>query len=58
MYNGTRQDVMNIRDIIWLETIEEKIIRKHHVQPHEAEEVLMSKPHVRFMERGHQPDED
>jgi len=49
---------MNIQDIIWLETTEDKIIRKHHVQPEEAEEALMSNPHVRFMERGHRPGED
>ncbi len=50
--------MMNIQDIIWLEIAEDKIIRKHHVQPEEAEEVLMSKPHVRFIERGHKPGED
>lgn len=49
---------MNIQDIIWLETVEDKVIRKHSVQPVEVEEALTGKPHVRFMERGHQPGED
>ena len=49
---------MIIQDIIWLEEIEEKIIRKHHVRPEEVEQMLDNHPHVRFMERGHRPGED
>lgn len=49
---------MKIQEIIWLEEIEDKIIRKHSVQPEEVEEVLEAHPHVRFMERGHKPGED
>lgn len=49
---------MLIRDIIWLETVEDKIIRKHQVQPDEVEETLDGKPHVRFMERGQRVGED
>lgn len=49
---------MHIQDIIWLEEIEDKIIRKHQVWPEEAEQALMNRPHVRFMERGHKPGED
>lgn len=49
---------MRIKDIIWLETVEEKVFVKHHVEPYEAEEVLTSKPHIRFMERGHRRGED
>lgn len=49
---------MNVQDIIWLEAVEDKIIQKHHIQPEEVEETLTGKPHVRFMERGHQPGED
>lgn len=49
---------MNIREIVWLGAVEEKIIRKHHVQPLEVEELLLGRPHVRFMERGYQPGED
>jgi len=49
---------MQIQEIIWLDEVEDKIFRKHQVWPDEAEEVLLGHPHVRFMERGHQPDED
>jgi uncharacterized protein len=49
---------MNIQGIIWLEAVEDKIMRKHRVQPIEVEEVLINGPHVRFMERGHQTGED
>ncbi|HKZ85698.1 MAG TPA: CopG family antitoxin [Anaerolineae bacterium] len=31
---------MRIRDIIWFEEVEEKIIRKHRVWPEEAEQVM------------------
>ena len=49
---------MIIHDVIWLESVEDKIIGKHNVQPYEVEEALLNKPHVRFMERGHQSGED
>ena len=49
---------MRVQEVIWLEEIEDKIIRKHQVWPDEAEEVLLGHPHVRFMERGHRPGED
>ncbi|NWF65687.1 MAG: BrnT family toxin [Chloroflexi bacterium] len=49
---------MNIQEIIWLEAVEDKIFRKHRIQPLEVEAALMNSPHVRFMERGHQPGED
>lgn len=49
---------MHIQDIIWLEDIGDKIIRKHQVWPDEAEEVLLGTPHVRFMERGYRPGKD
>jgi hypothetical protein len=47
-----------IRDTIWLEEIEEKIIRKHNVWPEEAEEALRNRLRVRFIERGHRRGED
>ena len=50
--------MMQVHDIIWLTEIEEKIIRKDNVWPDEVEDVLLTRPHVRFMERGHRPDED
>jgi len=49
---------MKIRDILWLTEFEDKIISKHDVWPDEVEQVLLARPHVRFMERGHRPDED
>jgi uncharacterized DUF497 family protein len=49
---------VQITEIIWLEEVEDKIIRKHRVWPEEAEDVLVGHPHVRFMERGHRPGED
>ena len=49
---------MYIQDVIWLEEIEDKIISKHRVWPEEAEQALMKRPHVRFMESGHRPGED
>jgi hypothetical protein len=49
---------MIVRDLIWLEEVEEKIVRKQHVYPEEVEEVFLSHPHLRCMERGHRPDED
>lgn len=49
---------MKVQNIIWLEAVEDKIVQKHQVYPEEVEEILAGKPHVRFMERGHQPGED
>ena len=49
---------MRIEEIVWLEDVEDKIIRKHRVWPEEVEDVLVSAPHIRFMERGHRPGED
>ena len=43
---------MRIEQFIWLEEIEEKIIRKHRVQPVEVEEAFFNRPLFRFMERG------
>jgi uncharacterized protein len=47
-----------ITDVIWLDQIVEKIIRKHHVQPYEVEELLLGEPHVRLGERGQRAGED
>jgi len=49
---------MRIKRFIWLEEIEEKIIRKHNFQPHEAEEAFFNRPLFRFMERGLRKGED
>ncbi len=49
---------MRIREVTWLEEVADKIVRKHGLWPHEAEEVLLARPHVRFLEKGHVPGED
>ncbi|MBI4217857.1 MAG: BrnT family toxin [Elusimicrobia bacterium] len=38
---------MRIRNIHWLDSILDKIERKHHVTPEEVEEVFRRSPHVR-----------
>jgi uncharacterized protein len=49
---------MNIEDFIWLEEIEDKLIWKHDLQPHEVEEAFFNRPHFEFVERGYQRGED
>ena len=49
---------MRIRRIIWLPEVEDKLLRKHQVLVEEVEEVLFDKPHIRFVEKGHQEGED
>ena len=49
---------MYIDDIIWLAGVVEKLERKHHVSPEEAEEVFFDRPRVYFVERGHVSGED
>jgi len=49
---------MRITKFIWLEATEEKIIRRHSVQPYEAEEAFFNRPLFRFMERGQRKGED
>jgi len=49
---------MIVRSVIWLEEIEDKVIRKHRVWPDEVEQLFANRPRVRFMECGHVPGED
>ena len=49
---------MYIDDIIWLDTIIEKLERKHHISPEEVEEVLSNEPRIRRAQRGHVQGED
>ena len=49
---------MDITGFIWLENVEDKIIRKHNVTPQEAEQVFSNRPHFRFMEKGYTAGED
>ena len=43
---------MNVRQILWLPEIEEKLLRKHAVLVEEVEEVLFAQPHIYFVENG------
>ncbi|MFQ4142220.1 hypothetical protein [Chlorogloeopsis sp. ULAP02] len=43
---------MRIEEIIWLDTIIEKLAVKHCVEPDEVEEVLSNKPKFRFVDKG------
>jgi uncharacterized DUF497 family protein len=49
---------LKVSGIIWLETIVEKIARKHHVSQGEIREVLRNSSHFRFVERGHRRGEN
>jgi hypothetical protein len=49
---------MLIKNIIWLEEIIEKNIKKNNVQPEEIIEILNNKPIFRFVEKGHQFEEN
>jgi uncharacterized protein len=49
---------VRIAEIIWLDTIIEKLAVKHRVDPDEVEEVLRSRPKFRFVEKGDRQGED
>jgi uncharacterized protein len=49
---------MPVKRITWLPHIEDKLLDKHDVLAQEVEEVLFGMPHIRFVEKGHQPGED
>ena len=49
---------MKIEGIIWLREVVDKLSAKHSVDTSEVEEVLGSKPKVRFVESGDQKSED
>ncbi len=44
---------MKITDIIWKEQFVEKLEIKHNITIYEAEEVLLAKPLVRKVAKGH-----
>lgn len=50
--------MLRIEEVIWLSDIEEKVAAKHHLTVQEVEEVLLGRPHIRWIERGHTPGED
>ena len=49
---------MKIVGFIWLEEIVEKLEVKHQVMPEEVEQVFVSNPRIRRMNRGHYRGED
>jgi len=49
---------MNIKGIVWLRTVIDKLALKHHVEIHEVEEVLSANPKFRFVEKGDREGED
>ncbi|MEM9215613.1 MAG: BrnT family toxin [Cyanobacteria bacterium P01_F01_bin.150] len=49
---------MRIEEILWLDTIVEKLAIKHRVQPNEVEEVFYNKPKFRFVEKGKRKGQD
>jgi uncharacterized DUF497 family protein len=49
---------MRIEGIIWLRHIEDKLAFKHGVETYEVEEVLRSRPKLRFVATGERDDED
>jgi len=49
---------MDIRDIIWLDEVVEKIERKHHVSQDEVEEVFYNSPKYRKAQKGKHKGED
>ncbi len=44
---------MKIKELIWIDDIIEKLAYKHKVHQNEVKEVFASKPHFRFIEKGH-----
>lgn len=49
---------MEIYEVVWLDRFVEKLADKHGVSTDEVEEVLFSRPFVRFWEKGQTAGED
>lgn len=49
---------MRLKEIVWRNEVVDKLRRKHHVERHEVEEVLMRGPQFRLVEKGHQAREN
>lgn len=49
---------MRIGRFIWLDAIIDELGAKYGVAPAEFEEVLSSRPRIRYQVAGHRPDED
>ena len=44
---------MKIANVIWRDVFVDKLAVKHNVTTQEAEEVLLSNPHIRWAAKGH-----
>jgi hypothetical protein len=49
---------MKVEHIIWLDEVEDKILRKHGLERAEVEEALRNKPRFRYLEEGRVAGED
>lgn len=49
---------MKIMGFVWYDEIVEKLERKHNVQQQEVREIFTNRPQFRFVEKGHQPNEN
>ena len=49
---------MRLNEIIWLDTVVDKLARKHAVRTDEVEEILRNKPRFRFAKKGNRGGED
>lgn len=49
---------MEIRGLIWLAEIIDKLESKHDVSQDEVREILNESPRFRFVEKGHRPEEN
>jgi uncharacterized DUF497 family protein len=49
---------VKIEGIIWARSVVDKLILKHKVTTYEVEEVLNSRPKIRFVEKGYTKGED
>jgi hypothetical protein len=52
------EGTVQIKDIVWLPDVVDKLSWKHSVSPQEVEEVFAGCPRYRFIERGRVQGED
>jgi hypothetical protein len=49
---------MEVKGLIWLQNIVEKLSRKHSVTQQEVRDVFANRPRFRLVEKGHRPGEN
>jgi len=49
---------VEIKNIIWLDSIVDKLLWKHNVTQNEIIQIFNNKPHIRFVEKGFIVDEN